>query len=459
MSIFMLIFPVILMFFLMGVGIPVAVALATAGGIGLLLNVSLDSFLGVFQNTPYRSTASFLMSTLPMFILMAEFLSRAGLTRGLFDVCAILTKKIAGGLGIATVMAGAVLGALSGSSTASAATLARIAVPEMLRKGYSQEMSLGIVSVSGTLAIMIPPSLTLIIYGMMAEVSIGQLLIAGVIPGILTALLYSIVIFFWYKSSYKKKIAKEEQSVDEKISMYKSETTNLDIVENNRFREKTDETITKLLPKTLPVVLLIAIIIGGLYSGIFTATEAAAVGSFAALLIGMIFGSLDVKGIFQSLKQTAITSTMIFTIIIGATIFGYYMIFSQLSQDFVSFMTSFELSRWTILIIILIIFLVLGFFMDQLAILVLLVPLVIPLIKELDFNLIWFGILVVKTAEIGLCTPPLGLNVFVTASTTKLPIEKAFKGTSVLLIAEVMFLIILLLFPAIAIWLPNQMSS
>lgn len=438
-----IIVPIVLLLVFLIIGVPVAFSLAAAGGIGLLMSTGLDSMLGVIESTPYRSTAKFLLSAVPMFILMAEFLSRAGLTRGIFDVIAVMTRKIAGGLGIATVIASAVMAAVTGSSTASAATMSKIAVPEMMRKGYSEQMSLGIVSVAGTLAIMIPPSIGLILYGMLAEISIGKMLIAGVIPGILTAIVLSIVIFFWYTFEQRKKGRTAGGETDAAAAS-----------EPGREYQVT----LKDISRTLPIFLLIFIVIGGLYSGIVTATEAAALGALGALIVGKVFGTLNYASIVEALKKTALTTTMIFTVIIGATIFGYFMTLSQGTLMFVNFITGMEVSRWIILIIILIVFLVLGFFMDQVAILLLMIPVIIPVVSELGFDLIWFGILVIKMAEIGLVTPPVGLNVFITASAVNKSVASGFKGSAVLLIGEFIMIVLLLLFPALSLWLPGLMT-
>lgn len=431
--------PLALLVALLAIGVPVAFSLIAAGSAGLLLVGDVAAVLSVYQTSPYRSTANYLLVTVPMFILMAELASLGGLTRSLFDAIARLFRRVDGGLGIATVQAAGVLAAVSGSSTASAAAMARIAVPEMMRNGYSASLAMGIVSVAGTFAIMIPPSIALVLYAVIAEVSIGKILMAGVLPGLLSVLVHSVLVWVLWR---RWRGARAEAP---------------DAGPPGPAAGAGDAPIGTLLLRTVPILLLILAVLGGIYSGIVTPTEASAVGALGALVVGWGFGDLDARRALEALRRTALTTTMIFAIVIGATIFGYYMTFSRGIELFVAAVDGLPVADWMVLGTILLTLVVLGCFMDQIAIMLLTLPVLVPIVDRLGFDLIWFGIVFVKIVEIGLVTPPVGMNVFVTASAVKLPIEQAFRGITMLLPGELLVLAIVLAFPALVLWLPGLM--
>jgi tripartite ATP-independent transporter DctM subunit len=435
-----MILPACLLLLLLLIGTPVAYALIAAGSAGLLAVGGEAALMSVFQTSPYRSTANYLLVTVPMFILMAEFATLGGLTRSLFALVARLCGRIQGGLGIATVMASGVMAAISGSSTASAAAMARTAVPEMLKNGYSASMAMGIVSVAGTFAILIPPSIALVIYAVFAEVSIGKILMAGVIPGLLSVLVHSVLVHFWWKRSHRGPV--RASSLGTRAAP----------------AQERENSMARLWWRAVPSFLLIFVVLGSIYSGIATPTEASAVGALGALLIGWFLGDLNLQRTREALRNTVASTTMIFLIVIGAMLFSYFLTFSQGLNLFVDSVGSLALPPWGILACILLALMLLGFFMDQVAILLLTLPMLIPVVRELGFDLIWFGILFVKIVEIGLVTPPVGMNVFVTASTMKLPVEQAFKGILVLLPGELFILALLLAFPAMVTWLPLMMG-
>jgi len=413
------------------IGMPVGFALGVSGSIGLWMINGLELVSGILQTTPHSSAASFVLTAVPMFVLMAEYATVSGMTRDAFVAAYRFLGHIKGGLAIACVLASAGMAAVSGSSTASAATMAKAAIPEMRKYNYDDALSAGVVGVAGTLAIMIPPSIILILYGIMTEVSIGDLLIAGIIPGIVTAVGYFISIYFWVRK--KPDIAPT--------------------IEPFSRRERMDA-----LKKVWPMLVLITAVLVGIYSGAITPTEAGAFGSFIAFLITLTARNKGEKWLEKVLSHTATTTAMIFTIIIGAMVFGYFLTYTQVTQNLIGFVGGLNVSNWVILCIIIAIYLLLGMFMDQLAILFLTVPLTFPLAMSLGFDPIWFGIIITKTAEIGLVTPPLGLNIYVVSSSADVPIETAFKGTGRLLIVEFIVLLLLLLFPKIATWLPQLMS-
>ncbi|KAB2336217.1 TRAP transporter large permease [Cytobacillus depressus] len=425
--------PLILLLLFIATGMPIAFSMAISGAVGLILIGGLDLFLGIAQTTPYENAAVFLFTTIPMFILMAELMTASNMTKDLFYASNKWLGHLPGGLGIATVLAGAGLGAISGSSTAAAATLATSAVPEMKKYGYKTHFAMGVASMSGTLAIMIPPSIVLILYGIITETGVGGLLIAGIIPGILTALGYMVTIYFWVKR--KPDVAPK---LVEKPSI------------SERFRS---------LKTVWPALILMTVVIGGIYSGIVTSTEAGAFGAFATIVIALSMRRLTFKNTQNAFQRTLKSTAMIMTIIIGAMIFGYFLTVSQVTQDVIHIIVDSGMSKWLVLTFVVILYLILGVFMDQVAILILTLPFTFPLMISLGFNPIWFGIIVTKTAEIGLVTPPVGMNVFVASGAAGVSTSEGFRGVTRFVIADLIILLILILFPFLSTWLPGMMMN
>lgn len=418
----------LLMLFL---GMPVGFALGVAGVTGLWLEGGTDAVISVMSNTPFRTVASFVLTTVPMFILMAEIISRANIVTEVYLAAEKWLGKLPGALAIATVLAGAGMGAMSGSSTAAAACISSIAIPEMRRAGYSLHVSCGVVAVAGTLAIMIPPSVPLVIYGIATETSIGKLLIAGIIPGLITTLVYSIGILIWNK--LKPGIMPTGQSYS--------------------WAQK----ITSLKP-LWSFVILGTVVIAILYSGIGTPTEAAALGAFGAAVIGLVTRRVNFKGLYDAALQAVKITAMIFTIIIGAMTTSYFFTLTRTVQGVIDFIGTSGIPPWGVIALIMVLYLILGCIMDQIPILLLTLPLTFPLITSLGFDAIWFGIIVTKLAEIGLVTPPVGLSAYVVSATAKAPLDQVFRGTGVMLIFEAFTMALLLTFPIIATWLPSLMK-
>lgn len=418
----------VLLVALIAFGMPIAFSLAVSGAVGMYLTAGFDPMLGVLKTTPYRTAASFLLSTVPLFILMAELLARGSIVRNLYRACYLWMGHIRGGLALAAIAANVGFAVLSGSSTAAAAAMSRISMPEMRRYGYSDSFALGVIAIGGTLSILIPPSLPLILYGVMTETSIGKLFLAGILPGILTAGVYIVVILIQVRRRPDIAPATERHSWSERFSA---------------------------LPSTWPALLLVTVVLGGIYSGAMTATEAAAVGASGALIISVAFGGLRGKGLKEAFASTLRTTSMIFAIIIGAMIFGYFLAITQMPEALVEAVGQLPLPNWAILLIIIALYLVLGFFIDQIAIIVLTLPLIFPLIVSLGYDPVWFGIIVTKTAEMGLVTPPLGMNVFVACGATRSRIEDGFRGIVPFLIGDAVVMVVLILVPEIVTVLPN----
>ena len=427
----MIVTVVAILLFLMLMGVPIGFSLAISGAIGLWWVSDLNTVMGILGTVPYRSCADYILTVIPMFILLAEIASRSGIAKELFNLANKWIGHLPGGVGIATIMATAAFGAMAGTSSAAAAAFSRIAIPEMLRLGYKDYIAAGVVAASGTFAIMIPPSLTLVVYGMLTENSIGKLLVAGIIPGLLTAFSYAVGMFLIAK--FVPGAVKDTQPFS--------------------WRER----LTGLY-NLFPLVILVFIIMGGLYSGIATPTEVGSLGAFAAIGISIFMRRIKSREVIDSLKQTVIIATMIFTIIIGAMIFGYFMTLTQLPQRLILAISSAGMSRWSVIAILVVVYLGLGCFFDQLAILLLTIPLTYPLIISLGFDAIWFGIVFTKLTEMGLVSPPLGLNCYVVSGTTKIPVTTVFRGASMFLVFDLIVILLLLFVPSLSTFLPSLMK-
>ncbi|NYT79384.1 TRAP transporter large permease [Alcaligenaceae bacterium] len=420
-----------LMLLFLFLGMPVAFSLGAAGAIGLFFYGGMDTVLGILGTVPYRSAASYALATIPMFILMAQFISASGIVDDVFTAAQRWLERLPGGLAITTIFASAAMAAMSGSSTASAATLSMMAVPQMVKRGYSRSLATGVVAVAGTLAIMIPPSIAFVLYGIITETSIGKLLIAGIIPGTITAAMYCIGIISWSRVS--------PHSMPPSTNMYSWK---------ERF---------STLRNLWPFLILAVIVVGSMYAGLATPTEAAAFGAFGAFVIPLLMGRMSKDAFQTSILKTIESTTMIFAIIIGAMIFGYFLTITESTQNLIRYIGDLNVNRWVIMGLIVVLYLLLGCIMDQVAIILVTLPLVFPLVTSLGFDPIWFGVICTKTAEIGMATPPVGMNAYVVSATTKVPLEEVFRGAAPLIGIDLLTLLLLLAFPALSTWLPSTM--
>ena len=422
---------VFLLFLLLALGMPVAFSLATAGTLGLYLIGGLEALAGGVATTPLATAGTYELISVPMFILMAEFVILSGVADNLFKAAATWVGRVPGGLAMATALAGAGFGAISGSSTASAATLSSTTMPMMLKQGYDPKLAGGVVAISGTLAMLIPPSIALVLYGIIADVNIGQLLVGGVIPGILVTL--TIIATVWV-------LVKLDPAAAPLGSAYS-------------MREKFAS-----LKVVGPMLALFMSVTGVIYTGIATPTEASGLGAFGAFLIALRERKVNRASLMKALTHAAHASCMIIMIIVCAKIFGYFFTLTQATQSIVQWVGALDVSRWVVMAFILFGFLVLGCVMDQVAILILTVPIVLPLVKALGFDPVWFGVIVIVVAEVGLVTPPVGLNVFVVSRYAKRPLQEIFAGVWPHVVSHLLLLIVLVAFPSIILWLPSQMA-
>lgn len=422
---------VAIMFCMLAIGMPVAFALAVSGCLGLYWVGGMDALTGVVSTTPLSTAGTYEMISVPMFILMAEFVILSGVADSLFKAAATWVGRVPGGLAMATALAGAGFGAISGSSTASAATLSATTIPAMLKQGYEPQLAGGVVAISGTLAMLIPPSIALVLYGIIADVSISQLLVGGVVPGLMVTVTIMLTVWFLVWQKPERAPLGNSYTMMEKV---------------------------RSLKVVAPMLLLFMAVTGVIYTGVATPTEASGIGAFGAFALAVRAGRINWATLFQALMRALQASCMIMMIIVCAKIFGYFFSLTQTTQMIVAWVSHQGLSKWVVIGLVLCGYLVLGCLMDQIAILILTVPVVLPLILSMGFDPVWFGVIVIVTAEVGLVTPPVGLNVFVVSRYTGRPLKEVFAGVWPHVIAHMFLLILFVAFPGLITWLPSTMS-
>lgn len=419
------------LFVLMLLRVPVGMAMGLVGVAGFGYLTSAGPALKIVGHTTMRTVTDFNFAVVPLFLLMGSFATTSGMSRELFRAANGFLGHLKGGLGIATIAACGGFSAICGSSVATAATFSRVAYPEMRRYGYPQTFATGVIAAGGTLGIMIPPSTVLAVYGLITEQDVGKLFVAGFLPGILAVIMYMGTV------SAISRLRPGFLPAGEVIPW------------KARFAGLRDVWAT---------MLLFLFVIGGIYGGMFTATEAAGMGAAGAFIIGVLRGKLSGKDILQSLLETTRTTAAVFTVLIGAMLFGYFLTITQTPQKITEFLTSLGLGPYGVLTLILLMYLVLGCLMDALAMIILTVPIIFPVIKALGFDPIWFGIIVVMTVELGLIHPPVGMNIFVIKSVIEdVKISTIFYGVLPFIITDLIRLVILVIFPMIALWLPSHM--
>jgi len=413
-------------------GVRVVYATAAVGLLGVVTMIGWDAGATNIGMIPHAKGSLYALSVIPMFILIGFLAFHAGMTQSLFDAARKWLGWVPGGLAVATVFATAGFAAVSGASTATAAVFSRVAIPEMLKYGYDPRLAAGVVAAGGTLASLIPPSAILVIYAIIVEESVGRLLIAGFVPGVVSALVYAAIIILR---------AKLNPELGRPITGF---------TWGDRFRS---------VPGTLPIAFVIVIIFSSMYSGWATPTEAGAVGSFVVFVIALING-MRWKTLREALLETAKLTVMIFSLIWGVLIFVRFLGFAGLPEVFANFVVSLPYPPIVIMICILLFYVVLGMFMDAIGMLLLTLPVVYPAVIGLGYDPIWFGIIVVKMCEVCLITPPIGLNCYVVAGVRPdIPLSAVFRGIGPFFICDVITLGLFLAFPEIITWLPDQMMN
>jgi tripartite ATP-independent transporter DctM subunit len=420
-----------ILFIFLFLGMPIGIAMGMVGFAGFAFLRGLDSALGVLTTVPYRTFASYDFSVVPLFILMGAFCFHAGLSKDLYNTVYRWLGHFRGGLALATVGACAGFAAVSGSSTATAATMGVVALPEMKRYGYDPALATGSVAAGGTIGILIPPSVGLIVYGIIAEQSIGRLFLAGFIPGVLEAVFYLITIFIICKLNPRLGPPASISSWRERIVSLKN---------------------------TWIILLLFILVLGGIYFGIFTPTEAAGVGAFGAFLSALLRGKLNRQAFRDSLFETLRNTAMILIIVLGALILGYFLAISRVPFTIADTIVGLEINRYIMLIFILVFLLFLGTVIDAPAMILLITPIFYPVAEKLGFDPIWFGIIIVRMCEMALITPPVGLNVFVIKGVAPdVPMYTIFRGIVPFLMADVCHIALLIAVPQLSLFLPSLM--
>ena len=419
------------LFALMAAGMPIGFAMGLVGFAGYCYIVAVDAGISQLESVPFDVGSDYILSVVPLFLLMGQFAFYSGLSQDLYDTFYKWLGHYPGGLAMATVGGCAAFAAVSGSSVATAATMGTVALPGMRKYKYSDRLALGSIAAGGTVGILIPPSIVFILYGILTEQSIGKLFLAGFLPGILAVFLYLSTIFVQVRLNPQLGPPGPRTSFKEKILS---------------------------LRNTWGMLLLFALVMGGIYLGFFTPTEAGAVGAFGAFLIALLRRRLTWRILYTCLLETGRTTAMLIIIFVGAMIFNYFMAVSNLPMALAEFITTHNLSTYTILIAILILYLLLGCIMDPGSMIILTIPIVYPIIQSVGFDPIWFGVIIVMVAEIGTITPPVGLNVFVVAGVAKTAsIEEVFRGILPYWGIDMRRLSILVAIPQISLFLPNIM--
>jgi len=410
---------------------PIAVAMGVLGVVGMGYVAGWDAGLNLLRTVPYAAVSNYGFSVVPLFILMGNFCFHAGVSRDLYYTVYKWLGQFRGGLAMATVGACAGFAAVSGSSLATAATMGTVALPEMKKYKYDPALATGAITAGGTLGILIPPSVVLVVYGILTEVSIGKLFLAGFIPGVLEAAFYIVTIYIICKRSPLLGPAGARTGLKEKVVALKD---------------------------TWMILVLFLVVIGGIYMGVFSPTEAAGVGAFGALVLTLSRRRLSSQGFTSSLLETVKTTAMIFTILIGALLFGYFLAVTRIPFELASMASELAVNRYIILGAVVAVYIFLGCLMIPMAMIILTIPIVFPLIIALGFDPIWFGVITVRIFEIAQITPPVGMNVFIIKGVAKdIPMGTIYRGIVPFLVADICHLTLLVVFPQLALFLPSLM--
>jgi len=413
-------------------GIELAYAMAIVGFVGYIVLVSVKGAMTVIAKDFFETFASYSLTVIPLFVLMGQIAFNAGIAKRLYDGAHKFMGHIPGGLALATVAGVTVFKAICGSSAATTATFAGVAVPEMERFGYARKLSTGIVAVAGTLGILLPPSVVLIIFGMIPEQSIGKLFLAGFFPGLLLAVLFASVIVGWCRIN---------PNVGPKSDRYSWAET------------------AKTLPEIVWPVVIFVLMVGGLMGGIFTPTEAGSVGALAVLLFTLFKKDLDFRKFMKSIRESLRTSCMVLMLIASSTILGHFVAVTTIPAITAEWVVQLPIHRSIIMVIITIIYLLGGSFIDDLAFMILATPIFFPVILKLGYDPLWAGIMICLTVMIGGVIPPVAMNVFIVKNITKVPISIIYSGVYPFLIAMALLAVLLFVFPQIALFLPNALMQ
>ena len=413
----------------------IGTALMAVSFVGITVMFNLQAALGIVSAMPFNLIGDWSLTAIPMFLFMGFIAANTGLTAGAFDLLRVLLARVPGGLASASVGACGLFAAASGSSIATTAAMSKIAVPEMLKAKYHPSLATGVVAASGTLGSLIPPSILMVLYGIFTEQSIGQLFIAGVIPGVLSAFVYMAMITV--RATVTPALA---PAVIERVDRKK---------------------LLGLLWSVWPFPVLVLGVLGGIFGGFFTPTEAGAVGAFLAATVALLRRSLTRKALAEAIRQTTLATSSIFFLSIGAVMFTRFMGLSGVPRALTDMMLSVSDNQFVIILMIAVLFVILGMVIDSIGLILLTLPILLPVLEAADINLIWFGIICIKLLEIGLVTPPVGLNLYVlhSALSGEVKLRDIISGTTWFIAMDILTLFILIAFPAISLFLPSLMAQ
>lgn len=417
------------LFALLLLRVPVWIALTLVGFFGNMALSGWGSAIALAGTVPFDTASSYTLSVIPLFVLMGEVASSTRLSGDLFNAARIMLSGFRGGLAVATLVASACFGAVSGSSVANAATMTRMALPELRRAGYDDGLATGCIAAGGSTDILIPPSIVLVIYAAIAEQSVPKLFAAGLIPGLVLTVLYIVVSLAvtWARPDYAP--AGESYSWRERL---------------------------KAVKEPWQFLALFVVTIGGIYVGVFSPTEAASVGAFGSILLGILGRRLSASELWGAIEVSVITSCLLFVIIIGANLFSFFMVQTHLPELLIAGARSLDLSAVTIMILIILAYIVLGCFLEGIGMILITVPVFLPLVTKFGYDPIWFAIVVVIMVEVGLIHPPVGMNLFVIqAQAPEVKITSIYRGVVPFLVAPFFLIALMFLFPGLALWLPR----
>ena len=422
----------ILMFVLMVLRVPIGIAMGTVGLIGFGLLSGTTPAMNLLANVPFTVLTDYDLAVIPMFILMGAFASHSGMSQELFAAGRAWLGHRRGGLAMAAIAACGGFAAINGSSVATAATMSQVALPEMRKAGYEPGFAAGLIAAGGTLGIMIPPSVIFVLYGVMTDTDISKLFAAGIIPGVMAVLFYVCVVQF--------------------IGLRSPQSMPLGL--RHTWRERFAS-----MKDLWAVVLLFIFVLGGIYFGWFTVNEAAGIGASGTLTIGVVRGRLRWPQIQAALVDALRVSSAIMLIVVGAFLFGYFLTITQFTQKAVGFLVGLPIGAYGVLALVMVGYLILGAVMDELAMILLTVPIVFPALMQLGFDPIWFGVVIVMAVTFGMICPPVGINVFVINSIARdVPLSRIYRGTMPFIGVDVLRLFILCAFPSLSLWLPGLMK-
>jgi tripartite ATP-independent transporter DctM subunit len=422
----------VLLFALLAVGLPIGFAMGLSAFLGVYFLIGPSPALSLLGQTAYETGLTYNLSVVPMFVLMGYIAGGAGLSEALYRACNTWLGHRRGGLALATIGGCGAFAAICGSSLATAATMAQISLPEMRRYKYADSLATGAIAAGGTIGILIPPSVIMVIYGLLTETSITRLFLAGIVPGILTVLGFMLTISLMCRFNPELGPPGERFTARQKLLAVRD---------------------------VWGTATLFLVVIGGLYFGVFSPTEAASIGAVGAFALGVLNRGFQRAMLQSSLLETVKTTAMIFTVLIGAIMFNNFMILASVPNLISDWITGLPLGKTAILLVILAMYFVLGCLLDSLAMVLLTIPIVFPIIKELGYDPVWFGIIIVMVVELGLITPPIGMNVFVIKGIAKdVPLESIFRGVTPFIVAQVLLILALVAFPGLALWLPSTMA-